>query len=459
MTRRASMREGPLTDLFRRTDQPGEGEEPPSEALRSTAEPGSSYVAMIRVVGVGGGGGNAINRMIEAGLSGAEFVAVNTDQQALDACDADIKIAAGMGLTGGRGTGGDSAKGASAIKEVEDEVRDALKGSDLVFITAGEGGGTGSGGAPVVARIARELGALTIAVVTRPFAFEGARRERAAEAGLSALEAEADTVIVVPNDRLMSVMDRGTSMVEAFGVCDDLMRQGVQGICDLITLPGLINLDFADVRTVIRDAGNALLGIGYASGEGAAVDAAYAAIESRLLETPIDGARGVLLGITAGQELSLSDVNEAAGIVQDAADPDANIIFGATVDPDLGDQVWVTVVAADLTGRRSAPPRERPRPEPSTATVAPDRPASSDDGDDTGSSTASPYPTAESVEEPPAAELPSIGGTIPRESPSVSEPPEAPDLSGGVEAVPPPIAPEPDGSDHDDDPDGSPAAA
>lgn len=450
MTRRASMREGPLTDLFRRTDRPGENDEPPSEAMRSTAAPGSSYVAVIRVVGVGGGGGNAVNRMIEAGLTGAEFVAVNTDQQALDACDADVKIAAGLALTGGRGTGGDASKGAAALKEVEDELRDTLKGSDLVFITAGEGGGTGSGGAPVVARVARELGALTIAVVTRPFAFEGARRERAAEAGLQALEAEADTVIVVPNDRLMSVMDRATSMVEAFGVCDDLMRQGVQGICDLITLPGLINLDFADVRTVIRDAGNALLGIGYASGEGAAVEAAFEAIESRLLETPIDGARGVLLGITAGQELSLTDVNEAAGIVQDAADPDANIIFGATVDPDLGDQVWVTVVAADLTGRRSAPARERPRRDATPPASAPERPNAAE------SDAVRPEGEGEPEQQ---TELPTIAGTIPHERPDVSEPPEAPDLSGGIEAVPPPSAPEPGDDDPDDDPDGSPAAA
>jgi cell division protein FtsZ len=440
------MREGPLTDLFGRTDEQAQVEQPLAEPIRPTGTPGGAYVAMIRVVGVGGGGGNAINRMIDAGLTGAEFVAINTDQQALDASEADVRIAAGMGLTGGRGTGGDIAKGAAAMKEVEDDIRDALKGSDLVFIAAGEGGGTGSGGAPVVARIARELGALTIAVVTRPFAFEGSRRERAAEEGLKALEDEADTVIVVPNDRLMSVMDRGTSMVEAFGVCDDLMRQGVQGICDMITLPGLINLDFADVRTVIRDAGNALLGIGYASGEGAAVEAALAAIESRLLETPIDGARGILLGITGGKDLSLVDVSEAAEVVQEAADPEANIIFGATVDSDLEDQVWVTVVAADFSGRRSAPPRERVRHEPAQEparsapeplSAAPDRPR--------------PEPSA------PESSRPGAGGTISLERAQMAEPPEAPDLSGGVEP-PYPVAAVDDDSD-DDEPGGPPAAA
>jgi len=427
---RSSMREGPLTELFRRTEA-GEidtPEAPLAEPIRSTAGVSSSYVAMIRVVGVGGGGGNAVNRMIDAGLSGVDFIAVNSDKQALDACDADVRIAAGIELTGGRGTGGDLAKGAAAMKEVEDELRDALKGSDLVFITAGIGGGTGSGGAPVVARIAKELGALTIAVVTRPFSFEGARRQRAAEEGLTALEAEADTVIVIPNDRLMAVMDRGTSMVEAFGVCDDLLRQGVQGITDLITLPGLINLDFADVRTIIRDAGNALLGIGYSSGEGSAVDAALAAIESPLLETPIDGARGVLLGVTGGKDLSLVEVSEAAAVVQDAADPEANIIFGATVDEDLDDQIWVTVVAADFTGVRLAPPRERPKREP-------EAPPKREDASESAPS----EPTSGPIRLDTAAE--------------VAEPPEAPDFSAASDL------PYPSASDRDDDPGGPPAAA
>ena len=439
MSGRSSMREGPLTELFKRTEA-GEidpPDQPLQEPMRSTRGVPSSYVAMIRVVGVGGGGGNAINRMIDAGLTGVEFVAVNSDQQALDACDADVRIAAGMALTGGRGTGGDMAKGAAAVKEAEDEIRDALKGADLVFITAGIGGGTGSGGAPVVARIAKEQGALTIAVVTKPFGFEGDRRTAAAEEGLQALEAEADTVIVIPNDRLMAVMDRKTSMIEAFGVCDDLLRQGVQGITDMITLPGLINLDFADVRTIIRDAGNALLGIGYSSGEGSAVDAAMAAIESPLLETPIDGARGVLLGITGGKDLSLVDVSEAAEVVQDAADSEANIIFGATVDEDLGDQIWVTVVAADFSGVRSAPPRERPKREPAPA---PER-----------SSPATESPTTASQPEAAATQTINLD-----RAGEVSDPPEAPDFSAGVREMPYPAG---GSDDEDDEPGPGPAAA
>ena len=247
-------------------------------------------------------------------------------------------------------------------------MRRALRGSDLVFIAAGEGGGTGSGGAPLVAKIAREMGALTVAVVTRPFGFEGSRRTEAAEVGLERLQGAADTVIIIPNDRLMAVLERGTSMVDAFKVCDDLLRQGVQGICDLITLPGLINLDFADVRTIIRGAGTALLGIGYAGGGNRATEAAQAAIASPLLETPIDGAKGILLGVTGGSDLSLVEVSEVAQVVADAADPEANIIFGATIDPDLQGQVWVTVVAANFTGSRSAPRRE---PEAAGAPGAP----------------------------------------------------------------------------------------
>ncbi len=324
-----------------------------------------------RVVGVGGAGCNAVNRMIEAGLRGVEFVAVNTDRQALEESEADVRIPVGMELTRGLGTGGDPLLGEQAVKESEDHVRRALRGSDLVFIAAGEGGGTGTGGAPIVAKIARELGALTVAVVTRPFAFEGNKRTKAADEGLSRLQSAADTVIVIPNDRLMSVLERGTSMVEAFKVADDLLRQGVQGICDMITLPGLINLDFADVRTIIRGAGTALLGIGYAGGGNRATEAAMAAIASPLLETPIDGAKGILLGVTGGPDLSLVEVSEAARVVADAADPDANIIFGATIDPDLQGQVWVTVVAANFSGVRAAPP---PPPEPEPASAAPARP-------------------------------------------------------------------------------------
>jgi cell division protein FtsZ len=356
---RASMREGPLSELFRSTDALSSPRTPePEPFVDEYRGDGSNYVAVIRVVGVGGAGCNAINRMVEAGLRGVEFVAINTDRQALDVSEADVRIPVGLELTGGLGTGGDFERGEQAMKESEELVRRALRGSDLVFIAAGEGGGTGSGGAPVVARIARELGALTVAVVTRPFGFEGKRRTITADEGLARLQNAADTVIIIPNDRLMSVLERGTSMVDAFRVADDLLRQGVQGICDLITLPGLINLDFADVRTIIRDAGTALLGIGYAGGGNRAVEAAQAATLSPLLETPIDGARGILLGITGGPDLSLVEVSEAAEVVANAADPEANIIFGATIDPDLTGQVWVTVIAANFSGKRSAPAAE-----------------------------------------------------------------------------------------------------
>jgi cell division protein FtsZ len=377
------MREGPLSELFKRTDVVDEPE-PAPEPPRPPAPDGSGYLAVIRVVGVGGAGCNAVNRMVEAGLRGVEFVAINTDRQALDASDAEVRIPVGLELTRGLGTGGDRDRGAQAVRESEEQVRRALRGSDLVFIAAGEGGGTGTGGAPIVAKIARELGALTVAVVTRPFAFEGNRRLRTAQDGLEALQDAADTVIVIPNDRLMAVLDRGASMVDAFRICDDLLRQGVQGICDLITLPGIINLDFADVRTIVRGAGSALLGIGYAGGGNRAADAAQAAIASPLLETPIDGARGILLGVTGGPDLSLVEVSEAARVVQEAADPEANIIFGATIDPHLEGQVWVTVVATSFTGHRAvegsgaddAPaPRaaEAPAGRPAPAPVAPER--------------------------------------------------------------------------------------
>lgn len=355
---RTSMREGPLSDLFRSTDPPRShaGTEQLFTPTDVAPTPdANSYVALIRVVGVGGAGCNAINRMVEAGLRGVEFIAINTDRQALDACRADVHIPVGLELTKGRGTGGDPFKGEQSIRDAEDQIRRALRGSDLVFIASGQGGGMGSGGAPMVARIAREVGALAVAVVTKPFQFEGKRRVQVADEGIARLHDTADTVIVIPNDRLMTVLERGTSMVSAFQVTDDLLRQGVQGICDMITLPGLINLDFADVRTVIRDAGEALLGIGYAGGGNRAAEAAQAAISSAFLETPIDGARGVLLGITGGPDLSLLEVSEAAEIVAAAADPDANIIFGAAIDPELSGQVWVTVVAASFSGVRAAP--------------------------------------------------------------------------------------------------------
>jgi cell division protein FtsZ len=427
--KRSSMREGPLTELFRSTEAvgPESAEEPGFEPFLDTGRTGS-YVAVIRVVGIGGAGCNAVDRMIQAGLRGVEFVAVNADRQALEASDADIRIPVGLELTQGRGTGGDMAKGAAAVRESEEQLRQALRGSDLVFIAAGEGGGTGTGGAPVVAKISRELGALTVAVVTRPFGFEGARRMRAAEAGIEALRHSADTVIVIPNDRLMSVLDRGTSIVDAFKIGDDLLRQGVQGICDLITLPGLINLDFADVRTIIRDAGDALLGIGYATGENRAMNAAIAAIESPLLETPIDGARGLLLGITGGPDLSLKEVSEAAEVVQDAADPEANIIFGATVDPDLEGQVWVTVVAADFTGKRAAPPRAQDSEERAPLRPMPGR-ASRDEGEAQATTAIPQYDVGEAA-----------------------EPPEAPDLSAAGDLPHPTAATRGPGDDDSDDP-------
>ncbi len=365
--KKSSMREGPLSELFRpTTEPPARTEGAPPEAEESTPAWGrdpsgfadrSNYLAVIKCVGVGGAGVNAINRMIEAGIRGVEFIAVNTDRQSLDSTDADIRIPVGIELTRGRGTGGDPAMGDQAMRESEEQLRRALRGADLVFIATGEGGGTGTGGAPVVAKLAREMGALTIAVVTRPFGFEGARRQAMADAGIAALREQADTIIIIQNDRLLTVLDRGVSMVNAFRVCDDLLRQGVQGITDLITLPGLINLDFADVRTVIRGAGTALLGIGYATGGDRAEEAALAAISSPLLETPIDGARGILLGITGGPDLSLAEISRAAKVVSDAADPEANIIFGATVDPELEGKVWVTVVAAGFSGHRAAAPR------------------------------------------------------------------------------------------------------
>lgn len=362
--KRSSMREGPLSELFRpTTDTPAPAtpaDETPAwgrEAPATFGNERSNYLAVIKCVGVGGAGVNAIDRMIEAGIRGVEFIAVNTDRQSLEATEADVRIPVGIESTRGRGTGGNAAMAEQAMRESEEQLRRALRGADLVFIAAGEGGGTGTGGAPIIAKLAREMGALTIAVVTRPFAFEGNRRLQMAEAGINALRDQADTIIVIQNDRLLSVLDKNVSMVNAFRVCDDLLRQGVQGITDLITLPGLINLDFADVRTVIRGAGTALLGIGYASGPQRAEEAALAAISSPLLETPIDGARGILLGITGGSDLSLSEISRAAKVVSDAADPEANIIFGATVDPELEGKVWVTVVAAGFTGRRAAPSR------------------------------------------------------------------------------------------------------
>ncbi len=431
--KRASMREGPLAELFRKTeaaqraqDAPAEGEleqpaerrcaepartgrargdgrarprfrgsrgggarrrcsapspaqqaakpatEAPAEAAASRAaaryfqtilEPaprlhrvpppkGTAYLAAIRVVGVGGAGLNALHRMIDAGIAQVDFIAVNTDMQALAVSDAPTKIHIGEGVTHGLGSGADPTVGRAAAEDAADELRATLRGSDMVFVTAGEGGGTGTGAAPVVARIAREIGALTVGIVTTPFRFEGTRRRTAADRGVEELRAACDTVIVIPNDRLLDVLDRSTSMIDAFRIADDVLRQGVQGICDLITTPGLINLDFADVRTVMQDAGSALMGIGYATGPNRAREAAERALGSPLIDAEIVSARGILLSIAGGDDLSLVEVNEAAEVVRATATDDTNIIFGANVDPRLTGQVWVTVVATGLGGTR-----------------------------------------------------------------------------------------------------------
>jgi cell division protein FtsZ len=400
--KRASMREGPLAELFRATEaaqqQAARKEEPATQAapaapadeattLEPVEEPAprepkpprerpvvrylepvpeppprlhrapradtASYLAVIRVVGVGGAGLNAIDRMMDAGINQVEFVAVNTDIQQLSTSDAATKIHIGRDLPPGLGSGADPEVGRTAAEESYDQIKQALRGSDMVFVTAGEGGGTGSGAAPIVARIAREVGALTVGIVTLPFKFEGTRRRRQADEGVMALRQACDTTIVIPNDRLLEVLDRSTSMLEAFRVADDVLRQGVQGICDLITLPGLINLDFADVRTIMKDAGTALMGIGFSSSENRAREAAERALRSPLIDTEIAGAKGILLSIAGGEDLSLVDVNDAAEVIRQAATDDTNIIFGATIDERLAGQVWVTVVATGLgTGHR-----------------------------------------------------------------------------------------------------------
>jgi cell division protein FtsZ len=404
--RRASMREGPLAELFRATEaaqrqaereaQPSappaeaatvedaapeaEGETPagvaaaPAPAPAATppspppyeqppvsrlAEPSlrvhraprpesAAYLAVIRVVGVGGGGLNAVNRMIEAGISQVEFIAVNTDIQQLRTCEAPIKLHIGRELTQGLGSGSDPELGRQAAEDAYDQIKHVLRGSDMVFVTAGEGGGTGTGGAPVVARIAKEVGALTVGIVTLPFRFEGTRRRSQAENGVGELRDVCDTVIVIPNDRLLEVLERSTSMIDAFRIADDVLRQGVQGICDLITMPGLINLDFADVRTIMQAAGSAIMGIGFATGENRAREAAGRALRSPLIDTEIVGARGILLSIAGGDDLTLLEVNEAAEVVREASTEETNIIFGATIDERLAGQVWVTVIATGL---------------------------------------------------------------------------------------------------------------
>ena len=305
-----------------------------------------SYLAVIKVVGVGGGGTNAVNRMVDAGLRGVEFVAANTDAQALQMCDADIKLNIGHELTKGLGAGANPDVGQGAAAESRDDIKEALKGADMVFVTAGEGGGTGTGAAPVIADIAKnEIGALTVGVVTRPFNFEGSQRARQAQEGIEKLREFVDTLIVIPNEKLLAIVERRTTILDAFKEADNVLRQGVQGITDLITIPGLINLDFADVRTIMSNAGSALMGIGASSGENRAGEAAKAAISSPLLEESVEGATGILLNITGGHDLGLFEVNEAAEIVQSAADSNSNIIFGAVIDEGMQDDVRVTVIA------------------------------------------------------------------------------------------------------------------
>jgi cell division protein FtsZ len=384
MAKRHSMRDGPLAQLFRATERseaaarrepepvPEQPDAPRPQVVDLPAgeefgahvprQTGSPYLAVIRVVGVGGGGCNAVNRMIEAGIEGVEFIAVNTDQQQMQMSDAPVKINIGRERTQGLGSGSDPEVGRLSAEDSYDRIKTALRGSDMVFVTAGEGGGTGSGGAPVVARIAREVGALTVGIVTAPFKFEGHRRSTQSAAGVKALRDASDTVIVIPNDRLLDVLEKGTSLVESFRVADDVLRQGVQGICDLITLPGLINLDFADVRTIMQSAGSAMMGIGMATGSQRAHEAATHAIRSPLIDHEVRSARGILLAVSGGSDLALHEVNEAAEVVRAAADDETTIIFGASVDERLAGQMWVTVVATgfplpgDVPGRRAPAP-------------------------------------------------------------------------------------------------------
>src|SRR5881392_2907327 len=335
----------------------------------SASDAAGNYLALIRVVGVGGGGTNAVNRMVDAGLAGVEFIAVNTDAQALLMADADVKIQVGAEKTRGLGAGADPEIGLAAAQENRDELKEALKGADMIFITAGEGGGTGTGAAPVVAELGREIGALTVGVVTKPFGFEGRRRTQQAEQGIESLRERLETLIVIENDRLLQVVEKRTSVVDAFRQADDVLRQGVQGITDLITVPGLVNLDFADVRTIMREAGSALMGIGSASGENRAAEAASIAVSSPLLETSIEGATGILLNITGGPEIGLFEVNEAAEVVTSAADQNANVIFGAVIDDALGDEVRVTVIATGFGPSRRRRRRDEALEAPVPATT------------------------------------------------------------------------------------------
>ena len=362
-----------------------------------------NYLAVIKVVGIGGGGVNAVNRMIEAGLRGVEFIAINTDAQALLMSDADVKLDVGREATRGLGAGADPEVGRRAAEDHAEEIEEVLRGSDMVFVTAGEGGGTGTGGAPVVARIAKSMGALTVGVVTRPFMFEGKRRAGQAEQGIEALTDEVDTLIVIPNDRLLSISDRQVSVLDAFRSADEVLRSGVQGITDLITTPGLINLDFADVKSVMKDAGSALMGIGSARGEDRSVAAAELAISSPLLEASIDGAYGVLLSVSGGSDLGLFEIHEAANLVSEAAHPDANIIFGAVIDDALGDEVRVTVIAAGFEGGAPKKKEERSARRAESAGLATKRREPTNGAARRPSSSAPAEPTT-ATSEAPAAE-------------------------------------------------------
>src|SRR2546425_213707 len=344
----------------------------------SMRDPSQKFLAVLKVAGVGGGGSNAVNRMVDAGLTGCEFIAVNTDAQALLMTDADVKLQIGANSTRGLGAGANPEVGQQAAHESRDELKEALKGADMVFVTAGEGGGTGTGAAPTVATIARELEAITVGVVTRPFSFEGRKRAEQAELGIRELRENVDTLIVIENDRLLQVVDKDTSIVDAFRTADEVLRQGVQGITDLITIPGLVNLDFADVRTIMRDAGSALMGIGIASGENRAGEAARSAVSSPLLEASIEGATGILLNVTGGPEMGLFEVNEAAEVVTGAADQNANVIFGAVIDHGLKDEVRVTVIATGFGPERYRRRRREERPAEEPAAVS--SPSSTDEG-------------------------------------------------------------------------------
>jgi cell division protein FtsZ len=365
--------------------------------VASAMTPPHNYLAVIKVVGIGGGGVNAVNRMIEVGLKGVEFIAVNTDAQALLMSDADVKLDIGRELTRGLGAGANPEVGHRAAEDHREEIEEVLKGADMVFVTAGEGGGTGTGGAPVVASIARKLGALTIGVVTRPFSFEGKRRAKQAEDGITDLRNECDTLIVIPNDRLLQLGDVGVSLMDAFRSADEVLLSGVQGITDLITTPGLINLDFADVKSVMSGAGSALMGIGSARGEGRAVQAAQKAINSPLLEASMDGAHGVLLAIAGGSDLGLFEINESASLVQESAHPEANIIFGTVIDDSLGDEVRVTVIAAGFDG--GMPTHKKLEPQAVVSRAAGSTTASAEAGQVGGASA----PAAQTTQNPPAS--------------------------------------------------------